>query len=374
MIPQTTLPVSLLLFAVAAAGVWFAGSRLVVYADEISDRLRIGRALMGLVFLAAATSLPEIVTTGIAAASNAASLALGNLFGGITLQFAILAVADGVARGAAITSYPRKTTAIVEGVAMSFLLALVFAVLTVGEFAIFGHLGLGATLLGIVYLATIALLRVHDQNDPWTPVSVPEAGQVETERAFVSSFPDIATAQLQLRFAALAAIIFVAGALTVEMAERIALQTGLGSGFVGVTLLAAVTSLPELSTTIAAVRIGAYTMAISNIFGSNLLMLALVLPADMLFSGRTDPGPIWSRSSALRWSPACWRRSSTWRGSSCAAGGTSRASAMTHWRCWCCLRSRSAFTGNEADGRRGAFLSHGTAGSLSRRLRGAEPE
>ena len=291
MLPQTSLPVTALLFAVAAATVWLSGSRLVAYADEISDRLRIGRALMGLVFLAAATSLPEIVTTGIAAANNAPSLALGNLFGGITLQFAILAVADGVARGAPITAYPRKTTAIVEAIAMAFLLALLFGVLTIGEGVLVGHVGAGATVLGIAYIGMIAVLRSYDRNDPWTPVEVPEAGRADTEGAFVSSFPDTSTLQLQLRFLLLAAIIFGAGALTVEMAGRLAVQTGLGTGFIGVTLLAAVTSLPELSTTVAAVRIGAYTMAISNIFGSNLLMLALVWPADMLYSN----GPILER-------------------------------------------------------------------------------
>lgn len=63
----------------------------------------------------------------------------------------------------------------------------------------------------------------------------------------------------------------------------IATQTGLGSSFVGASILAASTSLPELSTSITAVRIGAYTMAISNIFGSNLIMLALLLPADLLY-------------------------------------------------------------------------------------------
>ena len=123
--------------------VWFSGSRLVVYADEVADRMRIGRAMMGFVFLAAATSMPEIVTTGMASATGESSLALGNLFGGITLQFAILAVADGFARGAAITSYPRKTTAVVEGVALAFLLALLFGILTLGETSVLGHVGIG---------------------------------------------------------------------------------------------------------------------------------------------------------------------------------------------------------------------------------------
>jgi cation:H+ antiporter len=71
--------------------------------------------------------------------------------------------------------------------------------------------------------------------------------------------------------------------ILVHSAEVIAVQSGLQSSFIGVTLLAAATSLPELSTTIAAARLGAFTMAISNIFGSNLIMVVLLLPADMLY-------------------------------------------------------------------------------------------
>jgi cation:H+ antiporter len=88
-------------------------------------------------------------------------------------------------------------------------------------------------------------------------------------------------------------VILVFGIALVLFAERIAVQSGLGYGFIGVTLLATATSLPELTTSITAVRIGAYTMAISNIFGSNLIMLVLVFPADILFRG----GPILQETS-----------------------------------------------------------------------------
>ncbi|HZJ13325.1 MAG TPA: hypothetical protein VFD26_11890 [Methyloceanibacter sp.] len=53
---QLTIPVNLALFLAAATGVWFAGSRLAIYADAIADRKRIGQAFMGLVFVAAATN------------------------------------------------------------------------------------------------------------------------------------------------------------------------------------------------------------------------------------------------------------------------------------------------------------------------------
>ena len=60
------------------------------------------------------------------------------------------------------------------------------------------------------------------------------------------------------------------------------------------TLLAGATSLPELSTTITAVRMGAHTLAISNIFGSNLIMVVLVFPADLLHTS----GPLLRQADA----------------------------------------------------------------------------
>ncbi len=63
---------------------------------------------MGLVFLAAMRELPELVTTISAAMKNNAALVLNNMFGGITMQTAILALADGVVIHATLTSYPHN--------------------------------------------------------------------------------------------------------------------------------------------------------------------------------------------------------------------------------------------------------------------------
>jgi cation:H+ antiporter len=88
---------------------------------------------------------------------------------------------------------------------------------------------------------------------------------------------------LLLRSGASGVVILVCGILVVDCVAAIADQSGLGSSFIGVTLLATSTSLPELTTTIAAVRLGAHTMAISNIFGSNLIMVVFILPADIFY-------------------------------------------------------------------------------------------
>jgi cation:H+ antiporter len=73
----------------------------------------------------------------------------------------------------------------------------------------------------------------------------------------------------------------------VRSSATIAELTGLGTTFVGTTLVALVTSLPELVTTLAAVRLGAHDMAIGNLFGSNLFnMFALGLTDFFYIPGR----------------------------------------------------------------------------------------
>ena len=64
------LPVNLALFAAAAAVVWLAGTRVAGYASTIAERTGIGKAVVGALLLGGITSLPEVATTGTAAASG----------------------------------------------------------------------------------------------------------------------------------------------------------------------------------------------------------------------------------------------------------------------------------------------------------------
>ncbi len=70
-----------------------------------------------------------------------------------------------------------------------------------------------------------------------------------------------------------------------EAAGRLAELTGLGDTFIGTTLVALSTSLPELVTTLVALRMGAIALAIANIFGSNSFNMVLLLPLDMAYPG-----------------------------------------------------------------------------------------
>jgi len=145
--------------------------------------------------------------------------------------------------------------------------------------------------IALCYGGAIWLLRRYDDVSDWVPVDLPDPDPLPFPAPSGLLLKSHSNLMMQALAACIAILVF--GYLLVLFAERIADQSGLGAGFVGVTLLAAATSLPELSTSIAAVRIGAYTMAISNIFGSNLIMLVLVFPADILFRA----GPILQETS-----------------------------------------------------------------------------
>src|SRR5699024_9834438 len=82
-------------------------------------------------------------------------------------------------------------------------------------------------------------------------------------------------------FVVLAAVLGVAGWLIGRAANVISTQTGLGQAVVGIFLLATATSLPELVTTLSAVRRGALTLAVSGIIGGNVYDTLFVAISDV---------------------------------------------------------------------------------------------
>jgi cation:H+ antiporter len=86
-------------------------------------------------------------------------------------------------------------------------------------------------------------------------------------------------------FGLCALVILIAGPFLAEAAGVLAEKTGLGTTFVGTTLVALSTSLPELVATIAALRMGSVDLAVGNVFGSNAFNMILLAPLDVIHSG-----------------------------------------------------------------------------------------
>ncbi len=277
------------IFLIAAAFVWYAGSRLSHYADTLSERLNLGKAFVGLLFLALATETPEIATTITATVRNNPSLALNNIFGGVVMQTAILALVDVTMIKGALTFFTPCPVLMLQGILLILLLSLTAAALVIGEQFTLGRIGLWTVLLFAGYLASLYLSQQYEGHERWEPNDGAEDVQREAKakeperEKLAKEQQGRSTRQLGLLFLAATGVILMAGIILARVAEALAEQTGLGSSFIGGTLLAASTSLPELSTTITSVRIGNYQMAVSNIFGSNSIMVALLLLSDIFY-------------------------------------------------------------------------------------------
>jgi cation:H+ antiporter len=82
-----------------------------------------------------------------------------------------------------------------------------------------------------------------------------------------------------------AVVVLAAAPFLVMSAEGIAAGTGLGETFVGASFLAIATSLPELSTALAAVRLGAHDLAVGSLLGSNAFNIVIIAIADLAYGG-----------------------------------------------------------------------------------------
>lgn len=269
-----------LYFLISAAIVVLAAIRLAEYGDIIAVRTRLSGVFIGTLLLAGATSLPELLSAVNALAIDAPNLAAGSMFGSSMFNMFMLALLDlfnqrarilrQVAVGHALTA---SLANMMMGLAVFFLLADIDARI--------GWVGLDSLLIIGVYFGGVRLIQ---QQGGTPPSEVPPDDQ---------KIPSLRKAVLG--FGASALVLMLVTPFLVRSANAIAETTGLGAGFIGATLVAITTSLPELVATIAAVRIGAFDLAVGNLFGSNLFnMFALGVTDIFYFRGRflgmIDPG------------------------------------------------------------------------------------
>lgn len=280
------------LFGGGAILIWLAGTRLSGYANAIADRTGVAKAFIGALLLGGITSLPEGATTLTAAALGRPSLAVNNIVGGIAMQVTVLAVADMVVPGEALSARVRQATVLLQASLLILILSFIAAGITVDDRGVAGIGSWSAATFGASIVAFFLIHR-HRQHESWEPEEPPKntegTGDEEEARRYPShSQSDTSTRQLVSRTILAALVILIAGYLVARTGDALAAQTGLGQSFVGVLFVAVATSLPEASTTLGAVRLGQYAMAFSNIFGANILDASMVFLADVVGSG----GPI----------------------------------------------------------------------------------
>jgi cation:H+ antiporter len=260
-------------FAAAALVIVAAGVRLARYGDVLGEKSGLGRSWIGVVLLAATTSLPELFT-GFGATALAAlpDIALGDVLGSCMFNLLILSLMDAV-QPEPLSARAHQGHALSIGFGLLFTSVAGLGLAAGSHLPPLGWIGLYSPALIILYFVAMRVIFTHEQSR-----RAREAREVAEELQYAGTSLRAAAAHY-----AIAAVAVVGAALWLpQLGAELARRTGLGEAFVGSLFIAITTSLPEIVVSLAAVRIGALDLGIGNVLGSNLFNL-LILGLDDVF-------------------------------------------------------------------------------------------
>jgi cation:H+ antiporter len=255
-------------FMISAVVIVIAATQLAKYGDVIAVRTHMGGMFIGILLLAGATSLPEVLTTISSLSQGVPNLAAGNLLGSNMFNMVMLAVIDLAGQQQRVLRNAALKHALSGSLAVLMITLVVFFILAKIQIQV-GWVGLDSIFLMIAYGVAIYLIQ-HSSS----PLAA-----VETE--VPNQFPGLLLGIIGFLIAA--GVLGLITPMLVSASTGIAEITGVGTSFVGTTLVAIVTSLPEMVTTLAALKLGANDMAIGNLFGSNMFNMFALGLTDVFF-------------------------------------------------------------------------------------------
>jgi cation:H+ antiporter len=267
--------INIFVFFVLAYIIIMAGKKLSICGDKIGEEMGLEKSWVGIIMLASITSLPELITSASSTLMGNPDMAISNIFGSNLFNIFIIFILDvffiknSFSSSVSMKNYLSAFFSIL--LTMIFLLGFIFE-----KIAIF-KISLISIILFLLYFVAIKLIyefeHNYDFNDPdeINPEDSIVMSMVQAKKGFVLSSLTVITTGIALTY----------------VADRIATTPifgiNLGESFVGVILLALATSLPELTVSIQAIRMGSFNMAAGNILGSNIFNITIVFVADLLY-------------------------------------------------------------------------------------------
>ena len=291
-------------FIIAAGLIVLSGLKLGDYGDALGERTGIGGGIVGLIFLALVTSLPDL-TVSVSAAINAslisakmnitealpflkqgADLGAGNLIGSNLFNLLIFAVIDYLnGEGALLFKLSRKH--LLSAIASLFMMALLilgFATNALNSESIIIpglECGIYMLLIPVAYILLLRLIGKLDKSNHGLDADDYENIEVATKKDLL----EMSSERFYTKLLLLSAIIIGSGIWLSLIGDKMAAPAsegglGISASLVGTIFLAIATSLPEMVVSIAAVRIAAFDMAAGNVLGSNIFNIAGLFLVD----------------------------------------------------------------------------------------------
>jgi cation:H+ antiporter len=264
-------------FLLCGLAIMVSGAQLSRYGDVLAVKTGMGRTWMGLVIIAAVTSLPEMAT---GASSilwvDAPDITVGDLLGSCVFNLLILALLDILyPRGPALTAADRGHL-VAAGFGVVMLGVAVMGVMAHSPIASlnFFHVGFSSLVLVTCYLVAMRAVFRYQRR---------ELAAYQKEREEEPAYEGITLNRALLVFGINALVVLAAGIWLPRTAAHLAQLAGWHQSLMGTIFVAASTSLPEVVVTLGALRLGAIDLAVGTLFGSNLINLAMLGVMDLLY-------------------------------------------------------------------------------------------
>ena len=245
--------------------IFFSANQLTRYSEILAEKLSLSRSWIGVVLLAAVTSLPEL-SNSLSAATfvGEPDLGVGNLLGASLMNLLLIAFMD----------YLYKSQPIFNKLDFGHVLSAGFGILLLA-LAILGIFLAPAISAHLAALAIFAAYIIGQRQ-----IFIFEKGKIiAAEKIHAKErLPSVLS-----RFTFFGLLVMAAGIWLSTLGDNLAIQTGWGTTFVGSLILSLATTLPELTVSASALRMGAPDMAVSNLLGSVLFNVAIISILDPFY-------------------------------------------------------------------------------------------
>ena len=260
------LAVAAVIFVVGLVFVIKGGDWFVDSASWFAEATGIPKFVVGATVVSFATTLPELLVSVRAAMNGSAQLAIGNAIGSVTAN-----------------------TTLIMGVSLVFMAGIINR----KEFALKGGLLLAA-IVGLTVLSLSGALPVWSAFILWAifitfMVSNLLEGKKNAATEKTGSYDKKEVPSKVLFFVLGTAAIVLGAEFLVSSGKTIASGIGISETIIGFTVIALGTSLPELVTTLTAIRKKENSLSVGNIIGANIIDTTLILPLCAVINGRPLP-------------------------------------------------------------------------------------
>ena len=272
---------ALIIYAVLAVGVVLTTSKISDCVDNLDKLTNLGAAFIGGIFLAAVTSLPELITSISSAAVGSPDLIFGNILGSNFFNMFILAIVDVIFIKLMFMNKVKTmrktnffTIIMYLIIAIPLLISWLISAISQGEVNLFTILPIGISFVSVLIIIVYGISIKALAGDQ----SVSEEDDEEEEKEINTT-----VSKEVVKFVLLSVLLVSLSFILTLSVDSLSDSLNLGDSFAGALFLAIATSLPEFTAVVRLVQLHNYDAAVGNIIGSNVFNFTIISVVDVIF-------------------------------------------------------------------------------------------